>query len=104
MITMMIAGMWPAYLLGGLLCFSLWRITKHWPKPVRISLRSFALAITVAPGVWIGHGFAIVPAFYVILIYVSDWPSNVNPSLAWSGGVWPFVIVWIISAAVLSLF
>jgi hypothetical protein len=92
-----VAGCWPAYLIGGFLSLVAWHFTETWPALPRLALRSLMIAMTVAPALVIGHGFAIAPAIWVAVIAI------VEPSLALKEGLKPLSITWLIVAALIYL-
>lgn len=60
---------------GGLLCALTWHLMKGLPAWLRLLPSTLIVAFTIAPGVVVGHGFAIVPVTLVLADSVAsaDW-------------------------------
>ena len=75
--------------IGGAVCIVIWRASPKWPSFLRLSIRSFGVAATIAPGLIVGHGFAIVPAIMAIYFYGFE-----RPAVAFSCGALPLLMAW----------
>jgi hypothetical protein len=54
------------YFFGALICGGAWFVSRRWHVIFRSLIRSVFLALLLAPGVGIGHGFAFMPAAYAV--------------------------------------
>jgi hypothetical protein len=80
--------------IGVPVCIVIWRISHKWPSFLRLSVRSFGIAVTIAPGVIVGEGFAIVPAIMALSYYAFQRRVNINSDVAFAYGALPLLMVW----------
>jgi hypothetical protein len=79
---------------GGLICFAVWRATTRFRALPRAAVRAFALALVLSPGFLVGHGAAIVP---VVLLPL----HVVDASYLAVFGLVPLLVVWALLFVVL---
>jgi hypothetical protein len=80
---------------GGLICFTVWRVTARLRDLPRAAVRAFALALVLSPGFLVGHGAAIVPVV-LLPLHVAD------ASYLAVFGLVPLLVVWVVLFAVLG--
>ena len=93
------AGCWPAYFVGGIVSLAVWHFSEKWSPLPRLLIRSTSIAMTVAPGLAIGHGVGIAPSVCLISFYLLDG----QPRFALIYGLRPLLITWLF-VAVLIMF
>jgi hypothetical protein len=86
----------PFYIIGALVCGVAWYFTRRWHVFLKVITRSFLLALLLAPGAIVGHGFAPVPAALAVLSNLIDGRTDT----AFRSSV-PIFVVWLVSACIL---
>lgn len=89
--------------IGGAACIVIWHISQKWPSFLRLSVRAFGIAVTIAPGAVVGHGVAIVPAIMALSFYAFERPANIHSDVVFAYGALPLLIVWAGVALVICL-
>src|SRR5579859_6674562 len=81
--------------IGGVACIVIWHISQKWPSFLRLSVRAFGIAMTIAPGAVVGEGgFAILPAIMAICFCCLQRPDNINFDVVFGYGILPLLMVW----------
>jgi hypothetical protein len=80
------------WLIGGVLCWFAFRLTRAQPEPLRSSVRTLTLAVAFTPSVIIFHGWTPAPAVIVLIWFPFErgygWPY------ALAFGAVPIAVVW----------
>jgi len=87
----------PFYVVGAVIVGVVWIFTRRLHLFPKILIRSFFLALLLAPGVVIGHGFAAVPAALAVIANRGD---EYRRDTSLESAV-PIFVVWIASAVIL---
>ena len=83
---------WPVWLVGGVGCVVVWRVSKSWHWLNKFLARTFLVALTIAPAFFGGHPPGFGPAVYIFYY---------KPPEYWlSSGVVPIFVTWIITLAI----
>jgi hypothetical protein len=91
-----------AWTFGGVACIVIWRISRKWPSFLRLSVRAFAIAMTIAPGGVVGEGgFAILR--HAICGYCLQGHRSINPDVVFVYAVLPLLMVWAAVGLIFSL-
>ena len=92
------------WMFGGVACVVIWHFSRKWPSFLRLSLRAFGIAVTIAPGAVVGEGgFAILPAVLAICGYCLQGPKNISSDVVFVYGVLPLLMVWAAVGFIFSL-
>jgi hypothetical protein len=87
----------PFYIIGTVVVGVVWYFTRRRHIFPKILIRSFSLALLLAPGVAIGHGIAAIPAVVAVIADLVDHRPDLELQ-----GFSPILFVWVVSAVILS--
>lgn len=82
------------WVVGGLISFGTWWLTRRWPTFLGLLVRSFVIALTVTPGLVVGHGVAILPVSLVFYAVAFQWSSDTGRAAAILIAILPLMAVW----------
>ena len=90
LVTLVVTS-WPVWLIGGVSCLVLWRVSKNWHPLAQLLSRSFLMALTFTPSFFKGHPPVLAPAFYAFQYESDRWLTK---------GVLPILVGWLLIFAI----